>query len=98
VNKDVTLEGSPVNSLRWWATTLRQSTGCFKHNSIVLQVCKHAATKNISKFQLGQLMAMALVHGGAAVHILLPSVFNYLSGMKPCEIIVGLGGGSRYWC
>jgi len=43
-------------------------------------------------------MAMALVHGGAAVHILLPSVFNYLSGMKPCEIIVGLGGGSRYWC
>jgi len=25
VNKDVTLEGSPVNSLGWWATTLQQS-------------------------------------------------------------------------
>ena len=36
-------------------------------------------------------MAMALVHGGAAVRILSPSVFNYLSGMKPSEIIVGLG-------
>ena len=36
-------------------------------------------------------MAMALVHGGAAVRILSPSVFNYLSGMKPSEIIVVLG-------
>jgi len=42
-------------------------------------------------FRLGQLMAMALVHGGAAVCILSPSVFNYLSGMKSSEIIVGLG-------
>ena len=41
-------------------------------------------------FQLGQLMAMALLHGGAGVHILLPSVFNFYSGMKPSNIIVGM--------
>lgn len=35
-------------------------------------------------------MAMALVHGGSAVHLLSPSVFNYLSGLKPCNIIVGI--------
>ena len=34
-------------------------------------------------FRLGQLMAMAVIHGGAAVRILSPLVFNYLSGMKP---------------
>ena len=39
-------------------------------------------------FRLGQLMAMAVVHGGAAMHILSPSLFNCLSGMKPCDIIV----------
>ncbi len=33
-------------------------------------------------------MAMALVHGGSAVHILSRSVFNYLAGMKPLDIIV----------
>lgn len=41
-------------------------------------------------FRLGQLMAMAFVHGGAAVKILCPSVFNYLSGIKPCDLIVGI--------
>ena len=35
-------------------------------------------------------MAMALVHGGAAVSILAPSVFNFLSGMKPSDIIVAI--------
>ena len=35
-------------------------------------------------------MAMALIHGGAGVRILSPSVFNFLSGMKPSEIIVGI--------
>ncbi len=33
-------------------------------------------------------MAMALVHGGSAVHILSRPVFNYLTGMKPLDIIV----------
>ena len=37
-------------------------------------------------FCLGQLMAMAVILGGAAVRILSPSVFNYLSGMKPCFV------------
>ena len=35
-------------------------------------------------------MAMALVQGGASLRILSPSVFNYLSGMKPGDIIVGI--------
>lgn len=35
-------------------------------------------------------MAMALVHGGAAVHLMSPSVYNFLTGMKPSDIIVGL--------
>lgn len=33
-------------------------------------------------------MAMALVHGGSAIRILSRSVFNYLAGMKPLDIIV----------
>ena len=32
-------------------------------------------------------MAMALLQGGASIHILSPSVFNYLSGMKPGDIV-----------
>lgn len=39
-------------------------------------------------YRLGQLLAMAVIHGGAAVHILCPSVFTFLSGMKPCDIVV----------
>ena len=39
-------------------------------------------------YRLGQLIAMALIHGGAPVHILCPSVFTFLSGMKPCDIVV----------
>ena len=35
-------------------------------------------------------MAMVLVQGGAAVHLLSPSVYNFLTGMKPCDIIVGV--------
>ena len=35
-------------------------------------------------------MAMAVV-GGAAVHILSPSAFNYLIVIKPCEIIAECG-------
>ena len=42
-------------------------------------------------FRLGQLMAMALLQGGASLRILSPSVFNYLSEMKPGDIIVGIG-------
>lgn len=41
-------------------------------------------------FRLGQLMAMALLQGGASIRILSPGVFNYLSGMKPGDIIVGI--------
>ena len=41
-------------------------------------------------FKLGQLMAMALLQGGASIRILSPSVFYYLSGMKPGDIIVGI--------
>lgn len=35
-------------------------------------------------------MAMALLQGGASLRILSPSAFNYLSGMKPGDIIVGI--------
>jgi membrane-associated protease RseP (regulator of RpoE activity) len=35
-------------------------------------------------------MAMAFVHGGAAVRILFPSLFKYLSGMRPYDIIVAI--------
>ena len=38
-------------------------------------------------FRLGQ---MSLIHGGAAMRIFGPSVFKHLSGMKPCDIIVGI--------
>lgn len=41
-------------------------------------------------FRLGQLMAMALVHAGVSLRILSPAVFNYLSGMKPGDIIIGI--------
>ena len=41
-------------------------------------------------YRIGQLMAMAFVHGGAAVHIISQSVYNFLTGMKPCDIIVGV--------
>ena len=40
--------------------------------------------------RLGQLMAMALLQGGAPIRIPSPSVFNYLSGMKLGDIIVGI--------
>ena len=41
-------------------------------------------------FRLGQLMAMAIIYGGAGVRTLSPSVFNFLNGMKPSDIIVGI--------
>ncbi len=39
-------------------------------------------------FRLGQLMAMALVHGGSAVRLFSGSVFNFFCGVKPLDIIV----------
>lgn len=39
---------------------------------------------------LGQLAAMALVHGGGAMNILCPSVFNFLTGMLPSDLIVSV--------
>ena len=35
-------------------------------------------------------MAMALLQGGASIRILSRAVFNYLSGMKPGDIIVSI--------
>ena len=35
-------------------------------------------------------MAMALRQGGGALRLFCPSVFHYLCGMSPTEIIVGL--------
>lgn len=35
-------------------------------------------------------MAMFLVHGGSPVRILSPSVYGYMRGLKPCDIIVGI--------
>lgn len=40
--------------------------------------------------RLGMLTAMALVHGGGALRLFCPSVFHYLCGMNPTEIIVSL--------
>ena len=40
-------------------------------------------------FRLGQLVSMALIQGGAEFHVFSSSVFNYLSGMKVNDIIVG---------
>ena len=39
-------------------------------------------------FKLGQLAAMSLLQGGAALRLLSPSVYNYLCGIQPNEIIV----------
>ena len=41
-------------------------------------------------FFLGQLAAMTLVHGGGAINILCPSVYNFLAGMSPSDIIVDI--------
>ena len=41
-------------------------------------------------FQTWQLMAMALVHGGSAVRLFSRSVFQYLKGIKPCDIVVDI--------
>ena len=35
-------------------------------------------------------MAMALVHGRSAVRLFSRSVFQYLKGMKPCDIVVDI--------
>ena len=35
-------------------------------------------------------MAMALVHGGSAVNILSHSIFNFINGMKPSNIVVDI--------
>ena len=34
--------------------------------------------------------AMALVHGGSAVRLFSRSVFQYLKGIKPCDIVVDI--------
>ena len=39
-------------------------------------------------YRLGQLAAMCLVQGGAAIRVLAPSVYSFLCGKKPCDIIV----------
>ncbi len=41
-------------------------------------------------YRLGQLFGMAIIHGGAAMCYMCESVFNFLSGMKPCDIVVGI--------
>lgn len=41
-------------------------------------------------FKLGQLLAMAFVHGGSAVYVLSQSVFNFVCGMKPLDIVVSI--------
>lgn len=56
----------------------------------ILWECTHVIEQDGIYFRLGQLMAMALIHGGAAVRILSPSVFDFLRGMKPGDIIVGI--------
>lgn len=33
---------------------------------------------------------MALVHGGGAMNILCPSVYNFLTGMLPSDVIVSI--------
>lgn len=33
---------------------------------------------------------MTLVHGGGAINIFSPSVYNFLSGMSPSDIIVDI--------
>lgn len=40
--------------------------------------------------RLGTLVAMALVHGGGSLRLFCPSVFSYLCGMNPTDIIVEL--------
>ena len=40
-----------------------------------------------SYFFLGQLAAMTLVHGGGAINVLCPSVYNFLFGMSPSDIV-----------
>ena len=41
-------------------------------------------------YRLGQLAAMGLVQGGAAIRALLPSVYSFMCGKHPCDIIVAV--------
>ena len=65
-----------------------EPSGCFKHTAVAFQVATYMAYNSTFKiilvilqegiyFRLGQLMSMAFVHGGAAIRIIGPSVFNY---------------------
>lgn len=38
-------------------------------------------------YYLGQLSAMALVQGGSAIRLFSPSVYSFLCGTKPSDII-----------
>ena len=71
-----------------------ESTGCFKHNLIAFQVCMQPLGScmhvHVYYFKLGQLIAMALLQGGLSVRLLSQSVYNYLCGMKPHDIIVDI--------
>lgn len=39
-------------------------------------------------YRLGQLAAMCLVHGGSPIRLLAPSVYAFLCGYKPSDIVV----------
>lgn len=56
------------------------STGCFIHNSVAMQRGEYHC--------IGQLCAMALVHGGGALNVFAPSVYNFMCAMKACDIVV----------
>ena len=46
--------------------------------------------------QLGNLVAMALVHGGGPLCLFSPSVYRYLCGSDPVDIIVGMDEIGEY--
>lgn len=39
-------------------------------------------------FPLGQLSSMSFLRGGSSIRLFSPSVYNFLCGMNPCDIIV----------
>ena len=40
--------------------------------------------------RLGMLAAMSLIHGGGAFRLFGPTVFNFLCGMNPADLIAGI--------
>ena len=89
------------------ASVYLDSTGCFKHNAVAFQVSDGHTLQTLRQnnlyflqenvfSRLGQFASMCLVHGGAAVRVFSSSVYSFLCGMKPSDIIADISEVSNF--